>query len=150
MAKNLVVKKKSVKRVGREALPKKENVKSKSAKSINAKPVRKKVLPKKADAKKKSVKMADRKASSKKTDAEKKKLEKVNKKILKSLILKGKKQGCLTYDEINEAFPDNMLSSEKIDETLMIFDELNIEIIDKKKGKVSGRKKKDREESECR
>ncbi|MBU4462993.1 MAG: RNA polymerase sigma factor RpoD [Proteobacteria bacterium] len=86
--------------------------------------------------------MADRKASSKKTDAEKKKLEKVNKKILKSLILKGKKQGCLTYDEINEAFPDNMLSSEKIDETLMIFDELNIEIIDKKKGKVSGRKKK--------
>lgn len=152
MAKKLVVKKKSVKKVGRKVLPKKENVKSKNAKSISTKPIRKKALPKKADAKKnsvkknsvkkKSVKMADRKASPKKTDAEKKKLEKVNKKILKSLILKGKKKGCLTYDEINEAFPDNMLSSEKIDETLIIFDELNIEIIDKKKGKVSGRKKK--------
>ena len=118
MAKKSVVKKKSVKRSGRKA------------------------LPKKANAKPKRVKLTNRKALPKKTDAEQKKLEKVNKKILKSLILKGRKQGCLTYDEINEAFPDNMLSSEKIDETLMIFDELNIEIIDKKKGKVSGSEKK--------
>ena len=118
MAKKSVVKKKSVKRSGRKA------------------------LPKKANAKPKRVKPTNRKALPKKTDAEQKKLEKVNKKILKSLILKGRKQGCLTYDEINEAFPDNMLSSEKIDETLMIFDELNIEIIDKKKGKVSGSEKK--------
>ncbi len=118
MAKKSVLKQKSVKRSGRKA------------------------LPKKANAKPKSVKTTGRKALPKKTDAEQKKLEKANKKILKSLILKGRKQGCLTYDEINEAFPDNMLSSEKIDETLMIFDELNIEIIDKKKGKVSGSKKK--------
>jgi len=118
MAKKLVVKQKGVKKAGRKALPKKTN------------------------AKQKSLKPAGRKTLPKKTDAEKKKSEKVNKKILKSLILKGKKQGRLTYDEINEAFPDNMLSSEQIDETLMIFDELNIEIVDKKKGKVSGRKKK--------
>ena len=118
MAKKSVVKRKSVKRAGRKALPKK----------TNAKP--------------KNVKPPNRKKSPKKTDAEQKKLEKVNKKILKSLILKGRKQGRLTYDEINEAFPDNMLSSKKIDETLMIFDELHIEIIDKKKGKVSGSKKK--------
>ena len=118
MAKKSVVKRKSVKRAGRKA------------------------LPKKANAKPKSVKPPNRKRSPKKTDAEQKKLEKVNKKILKSLILKGRKQGRLTYDEINEAFPDNMLSSEKIDETLMMFDGLHIEIIDKKKGKVSGSKKK--------
>ena len=117
MAKKSVIKQKSVKRAGRKPLPKNANVKPKR------------------------VKLTNRKASPKKTDAEQKKLEKVNKKILKSLILKGRKQGCLTYDEINEAFPDNMLSSEKIDETLMIFDELNIEIIDKKKGKVSGSEK---------
>ncbi|MBC8200076.1 MAG: RNA polymerase sigma factor RpoD [Desulfobacteraceae bacterium] len=90
----------------------------------------------------KSIKRAGRKTLTKKTDAERKKSEKVNKKILKSLILKGKKQGCLTYDEINEAIPDNMLSSKKIDETLMMFDELHIEIIDKKNGRVSGSKKK--------
>ncbi len=126
MAKKSVLKQKSVKRSGRKA------------------------LPKKANAKPKSVKTTGRKALPKKTDAEQKKLEKANKKILKSLILKGRKQGCLTYDEINEAFPDNMLSSEKIDETLMIFDELHIEIIDKKKGKVSGSKKKDSEECDCK
>ncbi|MCK4468913.1 MAG: hypothetical protein KAU60_11220, partial [Desulfobacterales bacterium] len=117
MAKKSVVKQKSVKRAGRKALLKKANAKLKSAKPIG------------------------RKALPKKTDAEQKKIEKVNKKLLKSLILKGKKRGCVTYDEINEVFPDNMVSSENIDETLMIFDELNIEIIDNKKGKVSGRKK---------
>lgn len=117
MAKKSVIKQKSVKRAGRKTLPKKANVKPKR------------------------VKLTNRKALPKKTDAEQKKLEKVNKKILKSLILKGRKQGCLTYDEINEAFPDNMLSPEQIDEALMIFDELNIEIIDKKKGKVSGSEK---------
>ncbi len=118
MAKKSVVKQKSVKSAGRKALLKKANAKLKSAKPAN------------------------RKASPKKTDAEQKKLKKVNKKILKSLILKGRKQGYLTYDEINDVFPDNMLSSEQIDETLMMFNELNIEIIDKKKGKVSGSEKK--------
>ena len=117
MATKSVVKQKSVKRAGRKA------------------------LPKKADAKPKSAKPVGRKALPKKTDAEQKKIEKVNKKLLKSLILKGRKRGCLTYDEINEVFPDNMVSSGNIDETLMIFDELNIEIIDNKKGKVSRRKK---------
>ncbi|MFV9645449.1 MAG: RNA polymerase sigma factor RpoD [Desulfobacterales bacterium] len=117
MAEKSVVKQKSVKRAGRKALLKKANAKPKSAK-----PVGRKALPKK-------------------TNAEQKKLEKVNKKLLKSLILKGRKRGCLTYDEINEVFPDNMVSSENIDKTLMIFDELNIEIIDNKKGEVSRRKK---------
>ncbi|MBL7208096.1 MAG: RNA polymerase sigma factor RpoD, partial [Desulfobacterales bacterium] len=137
MAKKTVVKQKSVKSAGRKALPKKTNVKQKSVKPAN-----RKALPKKANAMQKSIKRAGRKTLTKKTDAERKKSEKVNKKILKSLILKGKKQGCLTYDEINEAIPDNMLSSKKIDETLMMFDELHIEIIDKKNGRVSGSKKK--------
>ncbi|MDX9785987.1 MAG: RNA polymerase sigma factor RpoD [Desulfobacterales bacterium] len=60
--------------------------------------------------------------------------KKVDPKVLTELITRGKKQGHLTYDEINAVLPDEMLSSDQIDETLMMFDELNIEILDDEKG----------------
>jgi RNA polymerase primary sigma factor len=55
--------------------------------------------------------------------------------VLKALIEKGKEQGSLTYDEINEALPNEMMSSEMIDDTLMMFDDMDIEIIETKEGK---------------
>jgi len=62
---------------------------------------------------------------------------KVNKKILKELISKGEKQGSLTYEEINKAFPEEILSSNQFDETLMMFDDLDIEIVNGEKDKVA-------------
>ncbi|MEW5734711.1 MAG: RNA polymerase sigma factor RpoD [Thermodesulfobacteriota bacterium] len=56
---------------------------------------------------------------------------------LEELIVKGKKQGYLTYDELNEALPEDMVSSDQIDETLMMFDELDIEILDGKRVNVT-------------
>jgi len=50
----------------------------------------------------------------------KKKPKKIPKKTLEKLISKGKKQGFLTYDEINKVLPDDVLS-EQIDETLIMF-----------------------------
>ena len=47
-------------------------------------------------------------------------------------MAKGKKQGYLTYDEINEMLPEDMLSVEQIDETLMLFYANNIEVVDEK------------------
>ncbi|MEE8430759.1 MAG: RNA polymerase sigma factor RpoD [Candidatus Desulfatibia sp.] len=61
---------------------------------------------------------------------------KITKKALKDLISKGKKQGYLTYDEINKALPDTMLSPDQIDDTLILFDDNDIEIIDEKKTKL--------------
>ena len=52
-------------------------------------------------------------------------------KVLKALIEKGKEHGSLTYDEINKALSDEMMSSEMIDDTLMMFDDMDIEIIEK-------------------
>jgi RNA polymerase primary sigma factor len=49
------------------------------------------------------------------------------------LLSKGKKDGYLTFSEINEMLPDDLLSPDQIDETLMLFDENDIEIIDEKK-----------------
>lgn len=50
---------------------------------------------------------------------------------LNDLIEKGKAQGSLTYEEINKALPNEMMSSEMIDDTLMMFDDMDIEIIEK-------------------
>jgi RNA polymerase primary sigma factor len=68
----------------------------------------------------------------KKTDSKKEiKAEKdLDTKALTDWITKGKKQGHLTYEEINAALPEEMLSSDQIDETLMLFDDLDIEILD--------------------
>ena len=72
------------------------------------------------------------KSVAKKSVAKKKapKKKNIDSKAFKDLIKKGKKQGHLTYEEINAALPDEMLSSDQIDETLMLFDDLDIEIVD--------------------
>ncbi len=66
-------------------------------------------------------------------------------KDLKKLITKGKKQGYITYEELNNALPKGDISAEQIDEMMMVFDELDIDIIDGKKIKFLGKeaKKKD-------
>jgi len=81
--------------------------------------------------------MAKKKAAKKKKQA-----KPITKKDLKKLISKGKKQGYLTYGEINKVLPEEMLSSEQIDETFIMFDKHEIKIIDEKKTKVLPRKKK--------
>ncbi len=78
----------------------------------------------------------------KKTASKRKKADNITKKALKGLITKGKKQGYLTYDEINKALPEGMLSLEQIDETLIMFDDQDIEIIDEKKNKLVKAEKK--------
>ncbi len=93
-----------------------------------------------------SVKKATRrKATAINTDTEPVSNKKVNKKALNELISKGKRQGYLTYAEINDVLPENMLSPEQIDESLMLFDDHDIEIIDEKKHKIAGRVRKIKE-----
>jgi RNA polymerase primary sigma factor len=49
---------------------------------------------------------------------------------LKRLISLGKEKGYLTYEEVNDALPDDLVDSEKIDDMMMIFDEMDIAIVD--------------------
>ena len=96
------------------------------------------VKPKKVRA---SVKMA--KAPAKKTKTTAQKAGAKSQKAIKKLLAKGKKQGFLSYDEINELLPAEMLSPEQIDETLIMFDENEIEVVDEKtKNKLITKKKK--------
>ena len=48
--------------------------------------------------------------------------------VIKELIAKGKKRGFITYDEMNEALPDDEYSSEQIDEIMANLSEMGISI----------------------
>ena len=87
--------------------------------------------------------MVDKKPQKKPTKTATKK--KTTPKAIKSLLAKGKKQGYLTYDEINELLPEDMLFPEQIDETLMLFYANNIEIIEEKHQKKVVKLKKAKE-----
>jgi len=82
--------------------------------------------------------MAKRQATPK--DSE---IKKDKKQEFKALLSKGKEQGFLTFDQISDVLPDEMMSPEQIDDTLMWFDELDIEIVEKEKKKLSIKSKSD-------
>ncbi len=50
---------------------------------------------------------------------------------VRKLIDMGKEKGFLTYDEVNDALPEGVLSSEEIDDVMMLFVELGIQMVDK-------------------
>ena len=103
--------------------------KSDDKRNGKAKPAAKKTAAKKSTGSKKAAAGAAAKKNQSDNDAAT--IEKNDQKALKALIRKGKEQGSLTYDEINEALPNEMMSSEMIDDTLMMFDDMDIEIIEK-------------------
>ncbi len=49
---------------------------------------------------------------------------------VKQLISLGKEKGYLTYEELNSALPVDLLSSEQIDSIMVLFGEMEIEVID--------------------
>ena len=69
-------------------------------------------------------------SSPSKGDAKDKKL--VTTKKLEDLLAKGKEEGFVTMDEVNEALPEESVSSEQIDEVLDLFYKSDVEILDKK------------------
>ena len=65
---------------------------------------------------------------------------------LKKLIALGKEKGRLTYEEVNNLLPEEMTSSEEIDEVLTILGNENIEIVDDEEGPAPARAGKDEKE----
>ena len=129
-------------------MARKPAVKKESSKKTPVKASTKKVAAKKKIAKKpvkRPVKKPAKKTVAKKSAANKKSVNKTTPKAIKTLLSRGKKQGYLTYDEINEALPEDLLSPEQIDETLMLFYANNIEVVDKKHQKKVVKLKKAKE-----
>src|SRR5512138_1682696 len=57
-------------------------------------------------------------------------MAKKNMEEVKQLIDLGKEKGFLTYDEVNDILPPDMVSSEQIDDVMSMFGEMDIEIVD--------------------
>src|SRR5262245_24196190 len=51
-------------------------------------------------------------------------------KELQTLVVKGKSQGYLTYDDVNAYLPDQDVTPEKLDNLLVALDEIGIELVD--------------------
>ena len=58
----------------------------------------------------------------------------INSEDIKNLIRQGKEKGFLSYAQINEVLPPEAVSPEKIDEMLILFAEMGIDVIDGEKG----------------
>src|SRR3989338_6335950 len=55
------------------------------------------------------------------------------------LISMGKEKGYLTYEEVNDVLPPDIVSAEQIDDIMMLFGEMDIELVEagQKKQKIA-------------
>lgn len=70
-----------------------------------------------------------KKVSSKKTNSKKIDNKKTNNKKTNKLIREGKKKGHLTYEEIHDILPDDVISPRDLDKILSTLEELKIEVV---------------------
>jgi len=77
----------------------------------------------------------------KKNDLKSKPSKKEIQKAVKALLLRGRKKGFLTYEEVNDGLPADNLSADQIDDTLSIFGDNGIEIVKENDKKVARRPK---------
>jgi RNA polymerase primary sigma factor len=52
---------------------------------------------------------------------------------LDKLIAKGKQKGFLTYDEVNDALPSDLVTLDQLDDIMMMFGSMDIELVDSTK-----------------
>lgn len=69
---------------------------------------------------------------------------------LKKLITLGEEKGFLTYDDVNDLLPSDVISSDRIDDIIMLFGEKNIDIVDTEKGEKIITKKPPKEPVESK
>ena len=55
---------------------------------------------------------------------------------LDRLISVGKQKGFLTYDEVNDALPQDMVSLDQLDDIMMMFGAMDIDVVDSAKGRL--------------
>ena len=70
-------------------------------------------------------------------------------KEVEQLIAMEGEKGFLAFDEVNEIPPNDIVSSDQIDDVLMMFDEMDIDVVDDLQGlKVEEERILDKEEEE--
>ncbi len=69
---------------------------------------------------------------------------------VKQLIELGKEKGFLTYEEVNDVLPSNVTSPEAIDDIMVLFNDMDIEILDRESAEKRIGQKKERRETEAK
>ncbi len=83
-----------------------------------------------------SKKAAETKAESKQIEDSKK----AEAKQVEQLIHLGKEKGFLTYEEVNEALPGDVMSPDQLDSVLSVFDDMDIELVENEKSAKANKK----------
>jgi len=85
------------------------------------------------DPNEKSEKDAGKKPEAMDTEEDEKATAVRNEKIektIKAIVARGKERGFLTYEELNDALPDEIISPARLDSLLMTFDEMGVQLLD--------------------
>ena len=53
---------------------------------------------------------------------------------IKKLIARAKKRGFITYDELNEALPQDQMSSEQIEDVMSALNDMGVQIVESEEG----------------
>jgi RNA polymerase primary sigma factor len=69
-------------------------------------------------------------------------------KTLGKLISQGKRKGYLTFEELNNALPDDIVTSEEIDEILTVLDSENIDVVDSEEDANKHKEESDSDEDD--
>ena len=93
---------------------------------------RSKKAPKKAKSSSKNRAQSPKKVSPAKILEQREIASSINRKALTQLIKKGSEQGYLTYDQINQILPDDVMTPDQIEETLLLFQDYDIDVLDEK------------------
>jgi RNA polymerase primary sigma factor len=68
---------------------------------------------------------------------------------IKKLIARAKKKGYLTYDELNEALPQDQMSSEQIEDVMSAINEMGVQIVENEEAAEDGDEAEAEEEIEA-
>src|SRR3954452_10658976 len=72
----------------------------------------------------------------------------LNEASIKKLIARAKKRGVITYDELNEALPQDQMSSEQIEDVMSALNDMGINIVENDEAGEDGEAEKEAEDDE--
>src|SRR6478672_2105190 len=67
---------------------------------------------------------------------------------IKKMIARAKKRGVVTYDELNEALPQDQMSSEQIEDIMSALNDMGVQIVEKAEGADEEEEREDEPEVE--
>lgn len=72
----------------------------------------------------------------------------LNEASVKKLIARAKKRGYLTYDELNDALPQDQMSTDQIEDIMAALNEMGVNIVENEEASEDGEDQREREEAE--